>query len=370
MTTLNVSGVADISPYTSFGAGWSVVNDSFKVVGGALRSVGFTRATALATSPPTTGSLKIEITVAGNSGMFSDFQSIVFSTSAGNGYILDIDSSNIYFRNLTAFSGSNSLAGASGLTYTSGQKFWAEFVINGTSSSINIYQGALGVTTSLLLTVSSLTYAAGMAAGFSTFWGNSNLAGVVAANAYPSSATIDSINSGSSILVGSSGNTVTTTGLGTLTSLTIGGTAVSSLSAPSGDGTFSIPMWADGVIGFALGAPQAVVTGDGTNTASSTTTITAPTNYTAVTLTSVNTASGYLGNQVSLSVSDVIIYPTAASLGTSTNSIGVDGVINTSYAGSQTLYKRNNTTGVVTQITLINGIVAPSNLALLWLMGI
>lgn len=179
--------------------------------------------------------------------------------------------------------------------------------------------------------------------------------------------SIDSITN--PLLLGSSGNTINTSSLGTLTSLTIGGKAVSSLSAPSGDGTFSIPAWADGVQGFLLGSSQAVIAGDGTNTASSTVTVSQQAGYSLVTLTSVNTGAGYLGNQVSLSVGDQIIFPIAASLGTTTNYIDVDGGIYTDYAGSQILYKRNNTTGIVTQITLINGQVAPSKFALLWFFG-
>jgi len=178
--------------------------------------------------------------------------------------------------------------------------------------------------------------------------------------------TLDTITN--PLTLGGSGS-ITTTGLGSLTSLTIGGKQVSSLSAASGDGTFSIPLWVEGVQGFLLGSSQAVSAGDGTKTVSSTTTINPQAGYTLVTLTSVNSGSAYLGNQVSLSIGDQIIFPTAASLGAATNYIDVDGGIFTSYAGSQTLYKRNVTTGIVTQITLINGQVAPSKMALLWLFG-
>lgn len=190
------------------------------------------------------------------------------------------------------------------------------------------------------------------------FWGSGTLG---------ASYSIDSITT--PLVLGTSGNSITTTNLGTLTSLTIGGKAVSNLSAPSGDGTFSIPAWTDGVEGFAIGTGIAVIAGDGTNTANSTVTINPPSNHSAVTLTSNNTSVGYLGNQITLGVGWQIIFPTAASLGVTTNYIDVDGGIYTDYVGSQTLYARNNSTGMVSQITLINGVVAPSKYAMLWFFG-
>lgn len=229
---------------------------------------------------------------------------------------------------------------------------YARYLSNGTSPA-KVYDGA-----SYSSPASTITPVDDGGVNQMQFWGSGTLS---------SAQSIDTVTT--PLLLGSSGNSITTTNLGTLTSLTIGGKAVSSLSAPSGDGTFSIPSWIDGVQGFLLGSGQAIVAGDGTNTATSTATINPQSGYTLVTLTSVNTASSYLGNQVSLSVGDQIIFPTAASLGATTNYIDVDGGIYTDYAGAQTLYKRNTTTGIVTQITLINGLIAPSKFSLLWFFG-
>lgn len=246
----------------------------------------------------------------------------------------------------------------------SGQYYWIGCQVEHDSANVS-REGFTGI--------NDYTYTS---AGFGTI--PSDLTGLSAANTDSrygfyldvtggASYTIDSITS--PLVLGSSGNSITTTNLGTLTSLTVGGKAVSSLSAPSGDGTFSIPAWTDGVQGFLIGSSQAVVAGDGTNTASSTVTVSPQAGYSLVTLSSVNTGTGYLGSQVSLSVGDQIIFPTAASLGSGTNYIDVDGGIYTDYAGSQILYKRSTSTGIVTQITLINGLVAPSKFALLWLFG-
>lgn len=165
---------------------------------------------------------------------------------------------------------------------------------------------------------------------------------------------IDTITNPS--VLGSSGNVINTTGLGTLTSLTIGGKAVSSLSATGGDGTYSIPAWADTVQGFLLGSGQTVVASDGTNSANSTVTVNPETNTNYVTLTSVNTSAGYLGSYMSLNIGDQVKFPTAASLSVATNYIDVDSGIYTDYIGSQVIYVRNVTTGIVTQVSLITGV--------------
>lgn len=170
-----------------------------------------------------------------------------------------------------------------------------------------------------------------------------------------SALTSPTIDSGTNpVSLGTTGNTINTSNLGTLTSLTIGGVAVTSLSAPSGDGTFSIAAWADGVVGTPLGT-QTQLAGDGTDTASRSVTVNPGTNRDWVALTSVNTAVGYLGAYVSLNIGDQIHFPTAASLSVTANYIDVDGGIYTDYAGSQVIYKRHVSTGVVTAITLING---------------
>lgn len=95
--------------------------------------------------------------------------------------------------------------------------------------------------------------------------------------------TLYDLNGNNVVKVGSSGNTISTAGLGTLTSLTIGGISATSLSAPGGDGTFSFPGYVDGVVTSLLGTVTAVA-GDGTNTANRSVTLQPTDGWSYVTL--------------------------------------------------------------------------------------
>ena len=97
-------------------------------------------------------------------------------------------------------------------------------------------------------------------------------------------ATLYDINTNNTVKIGSTGNTISTSGLGTLTSLTIGGVAATGLSAPSGDGTFTMPAFSDGVVTSLLGTVAAVA-GDGTDTANRSVALQAPNAWSYVTLT-------------------------------------------------------------------------------------
>jgi hypothetical protein len=172
------------------------------------------------------------------------------------------------------------------------------------------------------------------------------------------SGTLPSIDSITPLNIGSSG-TVTTSGMGSLTSLTITGKAVSSLVSSVGSSTFSIPSWADGVVGFKLGAGLTAVGSDGTYTATDTSVVLSPeVTHDYVEIESVNNAAGYLGAYFALNIGDQVKYSTASTLGVTENYIDVDGGIYTDYTGSQIIHVRNYSTGVVTQITLINGVVS------------
>lgn len=95
--------------------------------------------------------------------------------------------------------------------------------------------------------------------------------------------TLYDLNGNNIVKVGSSGNTISTAGLGTLTSLTIGGVSATSLSAPGGDGTFSFPGYVDGVVTSLLSTVTAVA-GDGTNTANRSVTLQPTDGWSYVTL--------------------------------------------------------------------------------------
>lgn len=139
--------------------------------------------------------------------------------------------------------------------------------------------------------------------------------------------SLDTINSSSSnpaIVSGS--NTITTTGLNTLTSVTVAttgaGSIVCSTSAPSGDGTFTMP-WppADGGSYPYFGSVNETAT-DGTNSVTmSTGTWSVPSGYAATTQTSVVTNDNtYLGYHIAgLAVNDRIYYSTSNGLVISSN---------------------------------------------------
>lgn len=74
---------------------------------------------------------------------------------------------------------------------------------------------------------------------------------------------IVSINGNNVVRPGTSGNQVVTVGIGTLTSLTFGGKAATSLAAPSGTGTFTMPALADEQVYSLFGNVTALAT-DGT----------------------------------------------------------------------------------------------------------
>lgn len=105
--------------------------------------------------------------------------------------------------------------------------------------------------------------------------------------------TIVTINSGS-VRVGSTGNTIDTLNMTTLTGLTIGGKAMTSLSATDGDGTFSAPSFVDGQTYALMGSRSAVAT-DATGSASKNVTLQPPTGWTVTTLEApLNTTTGVI----------------------------------------------------------------------------
>lgn len=170
--------------------------------------------------------------------------------------------------------------------------------------------------------------------------------------------TVDSLDTVTSpVTHGGTGYTVATTGLDTLTSMTVDTVAVTSLSATDGDGTFAMPSRTDGSTRAGYGSKAVSVT-DGTKTVTSTTIVNPPATQSYVTLTSVNTGVGYLGHDVSLSIGDQIAFDLAATLGVTTNYIDVDGGVYTDYSGTQIIWKWDHATRITTQINLITGVLA------------
>jgi hypothetical protein len=174
---------------------------------------------------------------------------------------------------------------------------------------------------------------------------------------YFSTAPVPSIDTVSSpVSDGETGKVITTTNLGTLTSMSVGGVAVASVSATGGDGTWVVKSRTDGSTHSGYGT-KTVLVGDGTATASSTTVVNPPSTQSYVTLTSAPTAAGYIGAYRTVNIGDQFAFDTATQLGVETNYIDVDGGIYTDYSGSQVMWHWATGTGIITQITLITGVI-------------
>ncbi len=157
----------------------------------------------------------------------------------------------------------------------------------------------------------------------------------------PAAATsIDTIDS--PLAVGSTGKVITTTGLGTLTTLTFGsGKSCLSISAPSGDGTFAMPAFANGVTYPAMGT-QTFIAGDGTLTASTTSTVATMAGYTAVTMVDpLNTGEWSIASDPAIVDDDVIHLPTAA------GTLNSDGTLTDYVFGVYTMWRREAATGTM-----------------------
>lgn len=164
--------------------------------------------------------------------------------------------------------------------------------------------------------------------------------------------TIDSIGSSGVVTLGAAGSAITTSGLGTLTSLTINGVAVTALSATGGDGTFTAPAMAEGLSVGLLGSSVGAIAGDGTNTASTTCTLALPVGWSYVTLSgtlNTSTASLLYNAAPAVAVNDQIVGESAKiSLYPSLDA-------ETDYVGTQTLYHIDATDGIWRSFVLTTG---------------
>lgn len=166
-----------------------------------------------------------------------------------------------------------------------------------------------------------------------------------------SSASIDDINSGGVIRVGSTGNTISTTNLGTLTTLTVGSVSATSISAIGGDGTFSMPAFVDGGTYQLLGT-KTVTAGDGTDSATLSKTLDAPTNYAYVTLSGTlnTTITGVLYNfSPAAVVTDQIAYDSTK------GTVDAQGNYEGDFDGTQTMWHIKASDGVTRSYDVITG---------------
>lgn len=162
-------------------------------------------------------------------------------------------------------------------------------------------------------------------------------------------ATLYGINSNDRVAVGSTGNSISTAGINTLTSVTIGGKAAINLSAPGGDGTFDMPPFADGVAYALLGTATAVAT-DGSNTANKSVILDPPDGHDFVTLAgTINTSNTGVLYQFSPAavVGNQIVFPLAIKVDAQGNVEGDQ--------GTYTLYEIRVSDGMVRTVALTLG---------------
>jgi len=170
---------------------------------------------------------------------------------------------------------------------------------------------------------------------------------------YAVAESVDTITA--SIQHGGSG-TFTYTGLGTITAMTVHGVNVPTVSGTGGSGTFTMPARVDGATIAGHGSKTVVITG--TLASASTTMIVAEAaaqQYVAIT--SLGAGVGALATYFAILTTDEITSDTPATLGVTTSNIGADTLIHTDYTGAQTLWWWKASNKVVTQITMINGVV-------------
>lgn len=163
------------------------------------------------------------------------------------------------------------------------------------------------------------------------------------------SATIDDINTTEVVRVSSTGNTISTTGLGALTTLTIGGKSATSISATGGDGTFSMPAFSDGVA-YSLMGTKTATAGDGTNTADLSVSLLPMTGWNYVTLSgTLNTTTTGVLNSFSPAavVTDQIVFETAKA------TVDAQGNILSDYDGTQTMWHIKASDGVTRSYSVI-----------------
>ena len=294
---IDVSATADINPYI-FGGGWSNLYDTWKVVSNVLKPTfsGSGISIAIATSPPGSGLLDGSWTTNHSNTVYSDFDGIAFCNSSGNGYVCYLNGDIFTVYTLLTGSPTTNVGHVSGLTYSAGASFRATYDL--AANSINIYQNSVSTTTPAA-TYTGLTPATGMSNGIFTQWANSGAAGIITATV--AAAAANSLNTLSSpVSVGGTGYIGTTSGMGTVTSLTNAAIGTASV----GSFAFSMNSFSNGVAYLPMGS-QTFTASDGTLTVTKASTVQTMSGYTSVLLSTMNTGAYSLGKDAATQ----FIYP-------------------------------------------------------------
>lgn len=168
--------------------------------------------------------------------------------------------------------------------------------------------------------------------------------------------TINSATTLDNVRLLSTGNTLSVSGIGPLTGLTIGSLVATNIVGSSGSYTFDMPTITNGMVMPNYGIVTATASDGTTTTTNTNITLLPPINYDVVTVSNwSNTNPGYLPyylNNYGFIAGSVISIRNPTSLNVLTNTIGTDGKIQTDYFGNQTLYLRNLATGFMHILTI------------------
>ncbi len=266
--------------------------------------------------------------------------------SARSGFSVIITASSIVLRKEVSGSGGATL---SSLSVSNSGSATYKFDYTTSTGSISIKKNGTEVLTGVYTDITS-----GLRPGIQSYIYNGTGASynsLVTSTGTGVARTIDSIGSSGVVTLNSS-VPINTTGLGTLTGVTIGNAPAGDISAPSGDGTFTAPVIADGSAIGLLGSGRLASATDGTNTASGTCTIALPAGWSYVTLAgTLNTSATSLlyqgvptaavNDQIVGETAKITMYPTLDA--------------ETSYVGVQTLYHISASDGIWRSFNLTTG---------------
>lgn len=172
----------------------------------------------------------------------------------------------------------------------------------------------------------------------------------------PLSISIVSVNSGV-VYVNGSTNTVTTIGLPTASDATLDSYPISGLTGSNNSYSFTLPSLANGVISPLLGNRVFTIT-DGTSSPTLNINVLPSPTLDFITLSgNGGTSLGYVGNTITCVAGDQIIFSKPATLAVTENGVRADGSIFTDYSGTQTMYHRRVSDGLITEFSVLTPIV-------------
>jgi hypothetical protein len=291
--TYSFEGDVTAAPWSN--PGWSNVNSTMQNtngVGQGLRpsSVGVMAAIRYDTAATAT-LIKAKISITTNISVGSgDSLGPTLFTSAGVGYLLSLNGTSASIRKRTSASGIGSTVGGSfavGVDANTNYELWYNKA-NGDLTCV--------VNDVVISTTNDTDYQAStLYAGCFGDPQNNNGRRIGQFGADLATQTIDTLgDDNTNVRVGATED-VTTTGLGTLTTAsTIGGKAVASVSAPSGDGTVTLASFVDGQTYPAMGT-QSCVMSDGSLTATTNRNLTTMDGWQYVTVSGLDTGDFSLG---------------------------------------------------------------------------